>query len=185
MSRDAIGLAFVDTETTGLGPGASAWEVAVILRHGFEPNGREKRILFQIDGFDEGDFEPEALAVSGFTERYGKTDGALRVSSVVAASRLVYLLADRHLVAANPAFDAGILERLLRSGSRVYEPSWHFRLVDVEALAMGAKGWWKPRGLQATATALGISFDQQDMHTAMGDADLARRIHDHLIWSEQ
>ena len=159
--------------------------MAVILRHGFEPAGRDQKLLFQIDGFDAGDFEPEALAVSGFAERYGNTKDAIRVSGAVAASRLIYLLANRHLVAANPAFDAAILERLLRSQSRSYVPSWHFRLVDVEALAMGAKGWWKPRGLQATATALGISFDQNDMHTAMGDADLARRIHDHLIWSEQ
>lgn len=184
MSRAAaIGLAFIDTETTGLGPGAQAWEIGVILRHGFEPQGRDQRVLIQVAGFDENDFEPEALAVSGFSERYGKTEEAIPVSLPRAASRLGYLLSNRHLVAANPAFDASIIERMLRACR--YEPSWHFRLVDVEALAMGAKGWFRPRGLQATATALGISFDQNDMHTAMGDADLARRIHDHLIWSEQ
>jgi DNA polymerase III epsilon subunit-like protein len=182
MSRTATGLAFIDTETTGLGPGAQAWEVAVILRGGFEPRGEDRKVLIQIQGFDEADFEPEALAVSGFADRYGKSEGAIHMPLPAAANRLAYLLADRHLVAANPAYDASIIERMLRACR--YEPPWHFRLVDVEALAMGAKAWWKPRGLQDTATALGISFDRDKMHTAMGDADLARRIHDHLIWSE-
>lgn len=183
MSRTAIGLAFIDTETTGLGPDAQAWEIGLILRQGFEPGGDDRKVLIQIEGFVESDFEPEALAVSGFADRYGKTEAAVRMSVPWAASRLAGLLADKHLVAANPAYDAAIIERLLRACR--HEPPWHFRLVDVEALAMGAKRWWRPRGLQATAKELGISFDQQDMHTAMGDADLVQRIHDHLIWSEQ
>ncbi|GAA3405019.1 3'-5' exonuclease [Pseudarthrobacter polychromogenes] len=182
MSRTATGLAFIDTETTGLGPDAQAWEIGLILRKGFEPRGQDQKLLIQIEGFDESDFEPEALAVSGFADRYGKTEEAIDMPLPWAASRLVSLLADKHLVAANPAYDASIIERLLRACR--HKPPWHFRLVDVEALAMGAKRWWKPRGLQATATGLGISFDQQDMHTAMGDADLVQRIHDHLIWSE-
>ena len=181
--RPVRGLAFIDTETTGLGPSAVAWEVGLIIRDGFVPDGSDKRCLIQIDGFTESHFDPEALAVSGFSERYGKSPEAQRFGLPTAAASVAMALRDRYLVAANPAYDAAIIERMLRACR--LEPAWHFRLIDVEALAMGAKGWWEPKGLQATAAALGISFEQDDMHTAMGDADLVRRIHDHLIWSNQ
>lgn len=180
MSAPARGLAFLDTETTGLSADALAWEIAVIRRFGFEPGAREERMLLQIEGFFPAMFEPAALEVAGFGERYGRTDGAVVVSPAAAALSLAGMLEGFHVVAANPAYDVGVVGSLLRSHG--YEPSWHFRLVDVEALAMGALRLPAPKGLQATARALGIDFAPEDMHTAMGDAELARTIHDQIIW---
>lgn len=42
---------------------------------------------------------------------------------------------------ANPAFDAAFLT------ARWGTAPWHFRLLDVEAYAMGALGYDRPRGL--------------------------------------
>lgn len=183
MSAPARGLAFIDTETTGLSADALAWELAVIRRFGFDPGDREERLLLQIEGFFPAMFEPAALEVAGFGERYGCTPGAVVVSPAAAALTLVGMLEGFHLVGANPAYDAGVVASLLRGHG--YEPSWHFRLVDVEALGMGALRLPAPKGLQATARALGIDFHPEEMHTAMGDAELARKIHDQIIWKER
>lgn len=183
MSGPVRGLAFIDAETTGLGPSARAWEIAVIRRFGFEPGVKEERILLQVEGFTSEMFEPAALEVAGFGERYGLTEGAVMASTAAAAVMLAGLLADFHLVGANPAYDAGVVGALLRDEG--HAPHWHFRLVDVEALAMGALRLPAPKGLQASARALGIDFDPVDMHTAMGDAELARKIHDQIIWKER
>ena len=82
-------------------------------------------------------------------------------------------------------------------------PSWHYHLIDVEALAVGylaGRGWpldhwgdpggetarmfdprnlpWKSDDLSA---ALGIRITDDDRHTALGDARWARAIYDAVM----
>jgi hypothetical protein len=70
-------------------------------------------------------------------------------------------------------------------------PSWHYHLIDVEALAVGylaGRGSadlfhpsalpWKSDDLSA---ALGITVRDEDRHTALGDAKWARAIYDAVM----
>ena len=64
------------------------------------------------------------------------------------------------LVAANPHFDASFLRR------RWGHAPWKYRLLDIEAYAMGALNLIEPKGLAYIAEKLGV--DAPD-HTAAGD----------------
>lgn len=183
-------LAFVDIETTGLDPDRhEAWEAALILRDD-ERMDEEHVWMLSVDlsMADAG-----ALRMNHFYDRYPEP-GALSVNSSV-AQNIAVLTAGAHLVGANPAFDAAFFDRLLSRWGLV--PAWHYRLIDVEALAMGyAHGLEdggivgevvdpdadlataSPRGLSTVAAALGITVDQQAKHTAIGDARVARDVYD-------
>jgi hypothetical protein len=70
-------------------------------------------------------------------------------------------------------------------------PSWHYHLIDVEALAVGylmreriRAGFdgsmlpWKSDELSAE---LGITVTDEERHTALGDARWARAIYDQVM----
>jgi hypothetical protein len=82
------------------------------------------------------------------------------------------------IVGAVPSFDTDILARLLRNEG--YLPSWHHRLRCVETLTAGSFGR-DIGGLAACAHELGLEYDEDAAHTAMGDARLAERIWTHLM----
>jgi len=100
-----------------------------------------------------------------------------------------------HLVGAVPNFDADVLSARMRANGIC--PSWHYHLVDVEALAAGylahlsrtlrvkvgdieitGRPPWKSDDLSA---ALGIKVSDEDRHTALGDAKWARAIYDAVM----
>lgn len=171
------GLAFLDTETTGLDVGDVIWEVGLYLRS--DATLQDQPMVLHLAGISETDFShPRALEIGGYKHRYGK-DAAL-VPEYEAAHLLHSVLASRHLVGANPAFDARFLtEMFARYG---LDPSWNHRLIDVESMAMGSERWPAPLGLRDTAEQLGIRPDPSVLHTAMGDADLARQVYDQIVY---
>src|SRR5690625_1002214 len=78
------------------------------------------------------------------------------------------------LVGANPAFDAGMLKA--RWGGKT---PWHYRLLDIEAYAMGALGYEKPQSLKtivADLRDLGYEITESN-HTAANDVDAVRDAH--------
>ena len=106
-----------------------------------------------------------------------------------------------HLVGAVVSFDADVLSQRMRANGIC--PSWHYHVVDVEALAAGwlhrhaavlenreatieeatalrrlASPPWKSDDLSA---ALGITVSEEDRHTALGDAKFARAIYDAVM----
>jgi DNA polymerase III epsilon subunit-like protein len=106
-----------------------------------------------------------------------------------------------HLVGAVVSFDADVLDRRMRAHGIC--PSWHYHLIDVEALAIGylrGRGWpkahwgdpearsgeafdpaqlpWKSDDLSA---ALGVTVSDEDRHTALGDAKWAMRVYDAVM----
>jgi hypothetical protein len=179
-------LVFIDTETDGLHPGRRAWEIGMILRdeRGLE---YESRMFLPLDlKFSD----PAALKIGGFWDRHpvgrklsGKTPECATPTEPVtsahdAAKKVMEWTFGAHLVGANPAFDAQVLERLLRSEG--YLPSWHYRLIDVEALTSGCAGKLVG-GLKACCEH--FSFIQSDAHTALGDARDARAVYDAVIRS--
>lgn len=109
-----------------------------------------------------------------------------------------------HLVGAVPNFDAEVLAALLRDNWLT--PTWHYHLIDVETLAMGwlvrkftetAAAATVPDGLveqmtraefeppwdsESLSLALGVEPpDEDERHTALGDARWAQRIYDRVM----
>ena len=173
-------LVFVDTETDGLHPGRRAWEIGMVRRD--ETGERECRMFLPLDlKFAD----PQALRIGGFWDRHpvgrklsGKPETPCEpvVSAHDAAKKVMEWTFGAHLVGANPAFDAQILERLLRSEG--YLPQWHYRLLDVEALTSGNRGRIVG-GLAACVEELGL--EQRDAHAALGDARTARAVYDAVM----
>lgn len=186
-------LVFVDIETDGLHPGRRAWEIAMIRRD--DTGERECRMFLPLDlKFSD----PAALKIGGFWERHpmgrklaGKpapsndpmlcevpTPCEPVTSAHEAAKKVMEWTFGAHLVGANPAFDAQVLERLLRSEG--YLPSWHHHLIDVETMAVG---WLVGQGLTVgipwksdeLADRCGVSSPtKQGRHTALGDTRWVR-----------
>jgi DNA polymerase III epsilon subunit-like protein len=183
----ATTLVFIDTETTGLGPNARPWEVAFIRR---EPSGGLYRHSFMVGDIDLSDADPAALEVGGFYDRhpcYNTNSVALtRPESAVAHSVEAHTRG-AHLVGVNPAFDAAVLDRMLRRHGRI--PRWHYHLLDVPAMALGylagaldhdgAAGYEMP-SIPYRSDDLSRACNVEpptgrDRHTADGDADWAMR----------
>ena len=182
----------MDTETTSLAWNREAWEVALIRR---DDDG-VKETSFFID-VDLNRADPKSLEIGGYYRRHPhgiwSTDLAAKDANMIdspAPNGLTYLWADHAarvvqrwtheatIVGAQPHFDTHIFERMLRKYER--QPSWHYRLRDVESMTAGALGE-DVGGLAKCAAALGVPFPDADQHTALGDARVALAIYDHLM----
>lgn len=168
-------IVFCDVETVSLTPGPDViWEVGAI-----EADGTEHHWFLPVD---LGKADAYSLKVGHFYERYPDfvdvKDGITRRDDF--ATEFSRLTAGKHLVGAVVSFDEERLRLLLRANGAC--PSWHYHLVDVEALAVGylaAKGKpvtppWHSDELTA---ALGVKVDDMDKHTAIGDARWAKAIY--------
>lgn len=187
MSAPAI--VFVDTETTGLHPhDHEIWEVAAIR---YDPIIREvlEVGIWQL-GIDIRKADPVALDMNGFhTRRWVRSQFT---STAVFARQFADFCEGAHLCGAVPSFDDKRLERLMLA-ERV-TPTWHYHIIDVEALAIGylngrhaGQQGWTLAELHPVATsipwsssqlneALGLNIPDEWKHTAEGDARWALAI---------
>ena len=200
-------LAFVDTETTGLGPACQAWEIAVITR---DESGEEETLELFVE-VNVAKADPAALDVGRFYDRhplgrYLAGDPAVSVSSRPrpsggawanyvsgwdAAQLVARATHGAHLVGVNPAFDADVLARLLRNHG--VAPRWSYHLVDVTTIAVGwlngrgpagFGGMWvsPPWSSTELSEVCGVPVPEgAARHTALGDARWARRWFDALV----
>ncbi|QHB37906.1 hypothetical protein SEA_OPIE_64 [Gordonia phage Opie] len=167
-------VSFVDTETTGLGPLDQIWEFAAIIRR---LDGSESTVHLHIEHDRSlADDLPEEFRAD-YTRRFG-IDGMHVYSRAGAASIIHAALTSTHIVGVNPAFDARLLEQLLRDAGLV--PSWNYHLVDLSPVTIGvllAAGErvdlpWKSDALSAR---VGVPTNDEAgeplyaRHTAMGD----------------
>lgn len=156
-------LVYLDVETTGLDPRRhEVWEVAWAI----EGNPIRSGVI----AHDLKRPDPAALRVNRYLDRVGERD--LR-AELVFETDVVEALAGATIVGANPAFDTAFL------AARWKRAPWHHRLLDVEAYAMGALGWDRPRGLAAIHAELvdfGHAIPAPD-HTAAGDVACVRACH--------
>lgn len=189
-------ICFVDTETDGVHPGRKPWEIALIRR---DDEG-EKEVSFFVE-IDLSTADPFGLKVGGFYDRHpegcwisGATypdsgPGVQLLEPEQAARRVARMTHGAHIVGAVPNFDTEVFDRLLRDHGLC--PSWHYHLIDVEALAVGylAAGRmdpgkslplpWKSTDLME---AIGVSPPtEEERHTALGDARWARAAYDAVM----
>lgn len=212
-------ICFVDTETDGVHPDRKVWEVAIIRRE----DGEDKSTQFFVD-MDLSTADPFGLKVGRFYDRHplgrhisGSKSGITSwsniglaldppppsqydqtslgcVSDADAALIVARWTHGAHLIGAVPSFDAEVLARLLRDNGLT--PSWHYHLIDVEAMALGYLHLlrtlnlgengkdadlplpWRADDLALACGIEPVSEDQR--HTAMGDADFVRRWYDQI-----
>lgn len=158
-----MNLVYLDTETTGLDPNKhEVWEIAYAADDGPIERSFVRHSLKAAT--------PKALEIGRYTERFIVSE-SLRSGPFEADLREE--LDGATLVGANPAFDAAFLR------ARWGETPWKYRLLDIEAYAMGALGYSEPKGLAAIAddlVALGHTIPLPD-HTAAGDVECVRAAH--------
>lgn len=189
---------FVDIETTGLIPGQhEPWEIAFIFPKETGRGWSEWRWFLPVNVHTA---DPVALSIGRYHERHPKGNdfkvGATPIGPRVANdqgltewSKCAELIAKKthnlHLVGNVISFDADFIGRMLRANG--FSPSWHYHLIDCEALAVG---YLKQRdGLHAVVQEppwdskviteeLGIEVSEEDKHTALGDARWAKSMYE-------
>jgi hypothetical protein len=188
-------ICFIDTETDGVHPGRKVWEIALIRR---DDQG-QREVSFFVD-IDLSTADPFGLKVGRFYDRHpwGRVISGLDQPDPVAswadpgfktqldAARIVARMTHgAHLIGAVPNFDSEVFDRLLRDNGLC--PSWHYHLIDVEALAVGyaaAKGLaiappWKSDDLMEI---IGVEKpSEQERHTALGDARWCVKTYDAVM----
>jgi hypothetical protein len=144
-----------------------------------------------------------SLKIGRFYERHpdatpGADTGIITHPEVHVLRKVEKLTRGAHLVGAVPNFDAEVLSARMRANGIC--PSWHYHLIDIEALAVGylnglhARGRggradavangdvpvppWKSDDL---AAALGVTVSDEDRHTALGDARWAMHVYDAVM----
>lgn len=200
-------LCFIDTETDGLHPDRKVWEVAMIRRD--ERGERAAQFFVEVD---LSTADPMGLKIGRFYDRHPlgrriaghhleandagqyEQDGMPNVYSEIDAALMVAEFTHgAHLVGAVPNFDAEVLANLLRDNRLT--PSWHFHLIDVEAMAVGyleamrihgvgengadAESVTLPYRSDELSLACGVTPPTDDeRHTAMGDTVWVQRWYD-------
>lgn len=178
------GVCFVDIETTSLhADTGDVWEVGLI-----DPSDHEWRWLLPVT-LEHAD--PISLQIGGFHRRhphgnaYEPAPGDHGVTELGEfASSFAALTHGCHLAGAVISFDEERLRRLLWRAGHI--PSWHYHLIDVEALAVG---WLAgrhgpadtpiqlPWDSKALSAAVGVDTAAFAAHEALEDARWARAIY--------
>lgn len=165
--------AYVDCESTGLDRDRHhPYEIAVFREDYAKPH--VFNVAHTLDGAD-----PAALRIGRYHERAFKP-WSYHLDPDEIGLTLARILSDVTIVAANARFDADMIRKVIG-----FEP-WHYRLLDVEAYALGVlghhAGWDEVPGLATiveTLTGFGHTIPAPD-HTAGADAIAVRVVHETL-----
>ncbi|GGK89396.1 hypothetical protein [Mangrovihabitans endophyticus] len=194
-------IVFVDTETTSLRPDRRAWDVALIVRDPGAAADDEYQWFVHADHLALDNADPRALQVGRFYDRHpdyrSKSPDPLDpwvgggTPEFLVMREVERLTRGAHLVGAVPNFDAEVLGARMRVQGLC--PSWHYHLIDVEALAVGYLA--ATSGLDMTrlpwdsgwlTAQLGLApVPDKLRHTALGDASWARSIYDRVTAGQQ
>lgn len=155
-------LVVLDTETTGLDLDKhEVWEIALAVGEGSIDSYLVEHNVLTAD--------PKALEMNGYRVRYhGLVLPRLGELAIIPPQ-----LEGKTLVGANPAFDAYRLQK------RWGRSPWHYRLVNVEDMAITVFDLDRPLGLKALVDKLrelGYDIPEND-HSAAGDVAATREVY--------
>jgi DNA polymerase III epsilon subunit-like protein len=183
-------LIFLDTETTSLRPDRRVWEIGFYVRKPGEPQA-DFRWFVDLADLDLGGADLMSLKIGGFYDRHpqanpGAEGRVLREHNIMEAFERHSRGA--HLVGNVVSFDADVIGQRMREHHIC--PSWHYHLIDCEALAIGylaAQNHTTPTPFdarhlpwdsEAISLYLGVDPAKYDRHTALGDARWAMDVYD-------
>lgn len=173
-------LVFLDTETTSLRPDREVWDLGYIVRD----RGLDEEVQqFLHVSLDEAD--PASLKVGRYYQRHPDPFGRVYFSDLPKATvptydaiaRFVEVSHEAVIVGAVPWFDTEALASMARGYG--FLPSWHYHLVDVEALAAGHIGMSPPWNFNALLARFGVTVTER--HSAIGDARAVRDLYDAIM----
>lgn len=176
-------LCFLDTETTSLDADTGEiWEVGMITRDTGENGATETEDHWFLPVTLEH-ADPISLDIGRYHERHPQGnayDGTTKTplpGGCEFAHGFAGLTHNAHLAGNVVSFDADRLRKLLRAYGVM--PSWHYHLVDVEALVAGRLGLAPPWNSRDLSAAIGVEMPtDEERHTALGDAYWAMRLYD-------
>jgi DNA polymerase III epsilon subunit-like protein len=180
-----VNLVFLDTETTSLRHDRRVWEIGAIVRE--DGGDKEWSWLIAAEDLDLGNADLMSLIIGKFFDRHpdvttgsAQLDNAYGEGDVLADLETV--LRGATIVGAVPNFDAEVLATRMRAHGIC--PSWHYHLVDVETLAAGALRMPPPWNFDKLLAKFGLTYDEADRHTALGDARMVRDLFDAVLSCE-
>jgi DNA polymerase III epsilon subunit-like protein len=203
------GICAIDTETTSLRADRRAWEVGIVARIPGRPD-TEHHWFIDAGDLDLGNADVMSLKIGRFYERHPQMrldrecDYADYAAEADALREIEAVTRGAHLVGAVVSFDADVLGQRMRAHGIC--PSWHYHLIDVEAMAAGylagsfhaiqevgknpeadgptleeARCAMPPWKSDELSRAIGVEPDDFDRHTALGDARWAQAIYDAIL----
>lgn len=177
-------LVFLDTETTSLRHDRRAWEIGLIAR---DDAGQEAELswFIDLDDLDMGNADLMSLKIGRFHDRHPDVsgEGGATYSESTALLDIEDCARGATIVGAVPWFDTDVLGQRMRANGIC--PSWHYHLVDVETLAAGALKMPPPWDFDKLLAAYGLTYDEADRHTALGDARMVRDLYDAVLGAGQ
>lgn len=180
-------IVFMDTETTSLRHDRRAWEVALIARDDTAGTEIEESWFINCEDLELGNADLMSLKIGKFYERHPDIADLETVPRPGGWGREEFeVLKDVEaitrgatIVGAVPWFDTDVLGQRMRAHGLC--ASWHYHLVDVETLAAGALHQAPPWGFDDLLAAYGLTYDEADRHTALGDARMVRDLYDAVL----
>jgi hypothetical protein len=180
---------FCDVETTGLDVRRhECWEVGAIVRtfsEGVDDKDYEdvEHHWFLPINLDKADLI--ALNIGRYFERHpwgafatAKTSKDV-ANETAFAREFMQLSMGAHIVGAVPNFDTEFLKPILYRNNCI--PAWHYHLICVENLVAGRLGIHPPWKSSDLSDLMGIKVNEEDKHTALGDARWARDMYDAVM----
>lgn len=190
---------FLDTETTSLRPDRRVWEVAGIVRDPRVGPASDTEFAYMIErgDLDLGNADPTSLKIGRFYDRHPqervKSSPELKVAAVadlvkvrpemMVMHALEIATRDAIIIGAVPNFDTEVLDKRMRAHGLC--PAWHYHLADVETLAAGYLGITPPWSFDEILKEFGLAYDEDDRHTALGDARMVRDLYDRVMGTER
>lgn len=193
-----MSVVFLDIETTGLEPDRhQIWEIGMVWAEVTETHQKDGygNVVHSIEferwvaaeivlDVDLSVADPMALRIGDYYNRAERqsirwsrgdrppspaiTRPREQITAEDAADVVAHTLDGQHIVGAVPSFDAAFLAPWLRANG--HAPTWHYHLVDVEALVAGAYALEPPWDSTELSKHAGVDPEQFARHTALGDA---------------
>jgi len=181
-------LVFLDTETTSLRPDRRAWDIGLIVRDS-ENGDTEYNWYVDAADLDLGNADLAALKIGRFYDRHpyytpiasGDPWDSATDREAEVLTEVERFTRGATIVGAVPNFDTEVLGARMRAHDIC--PSWHYHIVDIETLAAGALKQPPPWGFDDLLAVFGLTYTEEDRHTALGDARMVRDLYDAVLGS--